>query len=231
MAYIISNQTSIQRTIMTAPAPKIARATSRNRRFTVSEVGAMLDMRPVEVNNLIAEIAHLGVVQTTMGRRTIATSGLLPLLIARELVHCQLRPEIRSRALLQAAKAKGERIAVPGTNLEILLEPHCVHVARRLRALAEAEASVVARPGIMQGEPCIRGTRVPVYVVGAIAAAHGVEEALATYPSLQARQIELASLFARAYPRKGRPKRIAAPRRPRMVSQTVIGRTKPMFGG
>jgi uncharacterized protein (DUF433 family) len=182
------------------------------------------------VNNLIAEIAHLGVARYGKGRRTVASRGLFALLVARELIHCQLKPEMRSRALLEASKAKGKRVAVPGTNLEILLDSHRKGVSKGLKALHEAETAVEGRAAVMQGEPCIKGTRVPAYVVGAIATTRGVDEALATYPFLQRRQVELAQLFAKARPRKGRPKRISSPAGGRVVSKKVIKRAKPAPG-
>jgi uncharacterized protein (DUF433 family) len=209
-------------------APKTVRTGLSERRFTTSEVGAMLGLQPIEVNNLIAEIAHLGVARYGKGRRTVASRGLFSLLVARELIHCQLKPEIRSLALLEASKAKGKRVAVPGTNLEILLDSHRKEVSKGLKALHEAETAVESRAAVMQGEPCIKGTRVPAYVVGAIATtARGVDEALATYPFLQKRQVELAQLFAKAHPRKGRPKRISSPAGGRVVSKKVIKRAKP----
>jgi uncharacterized protein (DUF433 family) len=215
---------------MAAVTPRTVRAKLSNRRFTTSEVGAVLDMQSIEVNNLIAEVAPLGVARSDKGRRTVAYRGLFSLLVARELVHCQLRPEMRARALAEALKTRGKRVAVPGTNLEILLDSHRQEVGKGLQALHEAEAAVESRAAVMQGEPCIQGTRVPAYVIGAIATARGVDEALATYPSLERRQVELAQLYAKAHPRKGRPKRISSPAGGRVVSKKVVKRVKPAPG-
>jgi hypothetical protein len=53
----------------------------------------------------------------------------------------------------------------------------------------------------------IRGTRIPVYDVAASAAAGiSTERILAAYPGLDAEKIELAILFAQAYPPRGRPR-------------------------
>lgn len=52
----------------------------------------------------------------------------------------------------------------------------------------------------MGGEPCIAGTRVPVYMISALAAEIGVEETLETYPFLGREKIELALVYAAAHP-------------------------------
>jgi uncharacterized protein (DUF433 family) len=55
------------------------------------------------------------------------------------------------------------------------------------------------------GEPVIRGTTVPVYVVASLAKGETIEEILEDYPSLNRAQIENAIEYAKAYPKKGRP--------------------------
>ena len=57
----------------------------------------------------------------------------------------------------------------------------------------------------MQGAPCFRGTRIPVHTVAEIAIASGVDAAKTTYARLTRPQIERACLYAKAYPRRGRP--------------------------
>jgi uncharacterized protein (DUF433 family) len=68
--------------------------------------------------------------------------------------------------------------------------------------LTQAREMVVIDPGILWGIPVIKGTRVPVYDVAAMYSA-GVQtdEVLETYPSLKEWQIELASVYADAFPR------------------------------
>jgi uncharacterized protein (DUF433 family) len=209
---------------MTAVTLKAVAAKLANRHFTTSEVGAILGMHQTEVNNLIDEIGHLGVTRSGNGVRTVAYRGLFALLVARELVRCQFKPELRPGTLSEALKARGKRVAVPGTNLELLLDPLRKEINRGLRALYEAEAAVASKAGIMGGELCLKGTRIPVHLLGGIALAHGVDEAHATYPFLQRRQVELAQLFTKAHPRKGRPKRVALPTSGRVVARFVIER-------
>ena len=78
----------------------------------------------------------------------------------------------------------------------------------RLRRLAQARQMVVEDPEILSGTPVIKGTRVPLYdVAAAVDLGTPIERILKTYPSLKQEQVELASLYAKAVPQRGRPKR------------------------
>ena len=78
----------------------------------------------------------------------------------------------------------------------------------RLRKLMVAEKMVVEDPEIMGGTPVIRGTRIPVHIVAALVdAGTPMERILKSYPSLTELQVELASIYAKAVPQRGRPKR------------------------
>lgn len=72
--------------------------------------------------------------------------------------------------------------------------------------LTRARAAVVEDPEILGGTPVIKGTRVPVYDVAASATA-GVpmRQLQEAYPSLTRELIELAILYAKATPPRGRP--------------------------
>jgi uncharacterized protein (DUF433 family) len=97
------------------------------------------------------------------------------------------------------------------------------HVAEGLLRLRQATSAIVSDPKTLQGAPCFRGTRIPVHTVAEIAIASGVDAAKTTYARLTRSQIERACLYAKAYPRRGRPKRagdILAKRKPKS-SKTV----------
>ena len=71
---------------------------------------------------------------------------------------------------------------------------------------------VIENPEILSGTPVIKGTRIPVYDIAALFdSGTPMERILKSYPSLKKWQIELASLYARAVPPRGRPKRAAHP--------------------
>nr|WP_234705283.1 DUF433 domain-containing protein [Sinorhizobium meliloti] len=79
--------------------------------------------------------------------------------------------------------------------------------SERLDDLAAAREIVTASPDVLGGTPVIRGTRVAVYDVAAsVAAGHSVERILEAWPSLDADEIRLASIYAEANPLRGRPR-------------------------
>jgi uncharacterized protein (DUF433 family) len=91
--------------------------------------------------------------------------------------------------------------------------------------LEKAREIVVEDPGILSGTPVIKGTRVPVYDVAASAASGlSVAEIRKDYPSLSEDKIELAILYAKSTPPRGRPKAAAAPGKRRMISRRVYSR-------
>lgn len=89
-------------------------------------------------------------------------------------------------------------------DLNLVLE----EVRSRLERLERSRRMVAEDSEIRSGEPCIRGTRVGVYELASmLEKGASEEEILEGYPSLKREQLELAKIFAQAYPRKGRPPR------------------------
>jgi uncharacterized protein (DUF433 family) len=79
----------------------------------------------------------------------------------------------------------------------------------RHRKLTEARKVVVEDAGILGGTPVIKGTRVPVHDIAASAEAGlSTAQIKGAYPSLDENLIELAILYAKATPPRGRPRRI-----------------------
>ena len=89
----------------------------------------------------------------------------------------------------------------------------------RLHRLATAEEMVVEDPEILSGTPVIRGTRIPVYNVAALFdSGTPIKEVLEMYPRLTEAQVELASIYAKAVPQRGRPKRREYPAGTKVLS-------------
>ncbi len=81
-------------------------------------------------------------------------------------------------------------------------------VEERLHQLKKAHEMVIEDPEILSGTPVIKGTRVPVYdVAAAVESETPMDRILKSYPSLKDWQVELAVVYARANPPRGRPKR------------------------
>lgn len=85
-------------------------------------------------------------------------------------------------------------------------------VDERLHKLSEARKMVVEDPEVLSGTPVVRGTRIPVHDVAAqVEAGVPREEIFEMYPHLNAAQVELASIYAKAVPQRGRPRRLSIP--------------------
>jgi uncharacterized protein (DUF433 family) len=109
--------------------------------------------------------------------------------------------------------------AVEGEFLTVRFADLWKNVESRLRQLIAAEKMVVEDPEILNGTPVIRGTRVPVHRVAALFdAGTPVDRILKSYPSLTASQVELSSIYAKAVPQRGRPKRKEYPAGTKVLS-------------
>jgi uncharacterized protein (DUF433 family) len=78
----------------------------------------------------------------------------------------------------------------------------------KMAVLDRARKEVLENPRIRGGEPCISGTRIGVYEIAAmLEEGESKDEILAGYPSLRPEHLEIARIYAQAYPRRGRPPR------------------------
>jgi uncharacterized protein (DUF433 family) len=81
-------------------------------------------------------------------------------------------------------------------------------VSKRWIALRRAAETVVSDPEIRGGEPVIRGTRIPVYLIAdLIEQGANLRELLQDYPALKAAEVRSALAFAQTHPRRGRPRK------------------------
>ncbi len=112
--------------------------------------------------------------------------------------------------------------------LTIDLAPFVKGAAERFRRLIAARNLVEVSREILGGTLVIRGTRVPVYDVAASATAGiPIERILSAYPSLDSEEVELARIFAEAYPPRGRPRsRAELPKGAVIVSDRRVSRRK-----
>ena len=96
--------------------------------------------------------------------------------------------------------------------VQVLLSSIWDDVDRRLSQLKDAQQMVVEDAEILRGTPVIRGTRIPVHDVASLVdAGTPIEEILEIYPSLTPSKIGLASIYAKANPQRGRPRRRSFP--------------------
>ena len=116
-------------------------------------------------------------------------------------------PRLRKSGALASAALLKEDWIVKHEFLTIDLAPFLKRTNEQLDRLEAARAMVTSSPDVLSGTPVIRGTRIPVYDVAASAAVGmPLERILAAYPNLDARKVELATIFAEANPSRGRPR-------------------------
>ena len=85
-----------------------------------------------------------------------------------------------------------------------------VEVRRGLDRLGRARAAIAVDDEVLSGTPCVKGTRIPAHdIAEMLDNGDGIEAIQEAWPGLTFSQIDAAACYARAYPRRGRPR--AAP--------------------
>lgn len=177
------------------------------RKFTVPEAAAILEQPPKQISNaLTRELRPLRLGSSGRGARRITGHGLVALELLRVFADW-FSPRLRRLVISEALKpSSGDSVRIERGRVVVNIAEHRQRVNRGKNRLEEAEALIARHPEVLGGEPCVKGTRIPAYLVGALARKHGALEAHATYPTLTRQTIELVALYVEANPRKGRPR-------------------------
>lgn len=144
------------------------------------------------------------------GERLLGFSDLLYLRLRGD-VGRLLSAEGKRRLRQQLAHVVRERqrpAAVSIGMVDVQVEPEMRALEEKVTRIEEARTFVVTDPEVRAGEPVVRGTRIPVHALADLAsqgADH--EELLEDYPVLTRESLDAALLYARMYPRRGRPRR------------------------
>jgi uncharacterized protein (DUF433 family) len=200
----------------------------RSRAYSTAEAAAITGVPLATVNHYISrEIADLGIAVWGDGKRTISYDGLVALRMAWDYPK-SMAPNSRVEVIRKALKSpRKKHLPLEGGKVIVRVDTSRSVVADGFRKLHQAEAMVAVDPQTLRGEPCIKGTRMPVYSVAELASTVKTAGAKIIYSKLTKDQIDLACLYAKAHPRRGRPKRasdILAKRKPkstRTVSVTI----------
>jgi uncharacterized protein (DUF433 family) len=188
-----------------------------NRTFTPSEAAVASGVPLKTVHREIDQGPLKAARKESRSKRALKEDDLFYLVIANRLDTrlLQLTAEgkdrlheaiVAYRRRTRAAGARSFRLFDGGLSLDMksVLE----EVRSKLMLLERARKMVAEDPEIRGGEPCIRGTRIGVYEIASmLEQGAGEDELLSGYPSLRREQLELARIYAHAYPRRGRPPR------------------------
>jgi len=121
----------------------------------------------------------------------------------------RLLPLATRRKVAKAIEASPHSDSVSvaeGPALVVQVKAARQQVSRDLQRLQKAEEMIVCDPEIMRGAPVYRGTRIPVELVAdMLEQGADVGDIVEGYPALDREMVELAPLYLRAFPRRGRP--------------------------
>jgi uncharacterized protein (DUF433 family) len=194
-------------------------ASFRRHEYTTAEASVITGISMPKINHYISrELGALGVTVWGDGkRRLVGHDGLVALRVADDFPK-SLTPSARIEVIRETLAHPRRKDIILPDNVSVPVSMSRKRVAEGLQRLRQATSAVTSDPKTLQGAPCFKGTRVPVYTIAGIATSSGADAAKITYPRLTKLQIELACLYAKAYPRRGRPKRagdILAKRKPK----------------
>ncbi len=137
--------------------------------------------------------------------RTVHRDGLLALKLAHETTDLLTLDGRRRlvRYLLDHPDARMARERDVSVNLRAMKG----EVRKGLSRLDKARNAVVCDDAVLSGTPCIKGTRIPIHDLADMLANGGsIGTILEAFPQLSETHVELAALYAEAYPRRGRPR-------------------------
>lgn len=131
-------------------------------------------------------------------------------------------------SLLRAHKdLKPENCLVRFDFLTVDFSQFLDQAAERYSDLDAAKDMVIEDPEILGGTPVIKGTRIPVYDVAAsVSAGLSRDRIRRAYPGLDERRIDLAAIYARAVPLRGRPPRPQLRPEDALVTRRTVARRR-----
>lgn len=198
------------------------------RALTANEAAAAARVPLKQVHRIIDAGLLAGAVETRRGTRLIGAPGLLALKLAHATADV-LKPGACRRAVARVLAQPGASVVRDGA-VGVELGTIAAELEEGLAELAAARAMVASEPEIMRGAPCFAGTRLPVHDIADMLANGDAPAALLdAYPALDEQRLHLATVYASAYPRRGRPKRMPAWRAspPRMARKLRLGDPLP----
>jgi uncharacterized protein (DUF433 family) len=174
--------------------------------FTPTEAAVLTRLSVKAVNNAIDKkvIPALAGQRAGSATRLLDLRALVSLTLERRLAD-RFVPALRREAFDALANSSSNTLSLEGGFLKIDLREPRQELAASLRALRRARRLVVSDPDILGGDPVFRGTRTPVHPIAALLEQGAIAaDLLEAYPRLTAQMIEIAPLYAAAYPLRGR---------------------------
>lgn len=174
--------------------------------LTANEAASVTGVPLKQVHRIIDAGLLAGGVVTREGSRVVLGNSLVGLRVAY-LTADTLTLEARRRVVARII-GQADVTAVRDHAVTVEVEPIASEVAAGLGSLAKAKTMVRIDQEILNGTPCIAGTRIPVHdIADMLMNGDSAAAILDAYPQLTPEHLEMAVLYAQAYPRRGRPPR------------------------
>jgi uncharacterized protein (DUF433 family) len=175
--------------------------------LSANEAASVTGVPLKQVHRIVDAGLLEGAVEIRAGMRVIVGArGLAGLKLAYQTADL-LTPKGRGRLVKQLLE-RPQASKVQESALTVDVRPIESAIRQGLNALERARKMVTIDGDIFNGTPCFKGTRIPVHDIAAMIANGDDKTAvLKAYPQLTPDQIDLALLYAEAYPRRGRPRR------------------------
>lgn len=171
--------------------------------LTLTEAGYVLNRSTAALNKAV-DTGIIRARQRRVGRaiqRLLGPAEMRFLLIADRLER-DLTPAGRRRLYDAIRQLSTDTHRVALGELVLDLGKVDADLDERLRRLEEVRRWVETDD---EAEPLIKGTKIPVHMVAALARSQSVAEIVEDFPSLTRAQVEAAIDYAKAYPKRGRP--------------------------
>lgn len=193
----------------------------KNEALSANEAASVTGVPLKQVHRIVDAGLLQGAVENRSGTRIILGRGLVGLKFAHDTAGL-LSPEGRRRLvrrLLERPRAKTvqeDAVTVDVREMEAA-------VRRGLTTLEKAKRMVAIDKDILGGTPCFKGTRIPVHDIAEMVAGGDAKAViLNAYPQITPEQVDLAVVYAGAYPRRGRPRRKPAWRKTKPTSREAL---------
>ncbi len=184
-------------------------------RLTTSEAAVAAGVSVPQIHRIIDEKILPEDLYSTTQMRTFRTDACILIAFYFETAE-SLTAQARLRTIRNAMAHCGsweqwKNCIVEDQSITVRFSNIWKGVEERLHQLMKAREMVIEDPEILSGTPVIKGTRVPVYdIAAAVDSGTPTDRILKSYPNLKNWQVELASVYAKAVPPRGRPKRVSS---------------------
>ena len=174
--------------------------------LSASEAACVTGVPLKQVHRIIDAGLLAGAAQGGNRARAVRRDGLVGLKLAHETMNI-LTLDGRRR-LVRYLLDHPEAMTARERHVSVDLRSMQGDVRKGLSLLAKARGTVSCDDAVLSGVPCIKGTRIPAHdIAEMLANGDSAESIREAFPQLSDAQIELAAFYARAYPRRGRPRR------------------------